>query len=216
MADRAPLVGMLDAVPDGQQPQAPLMSMPGFDIDPMSGYPMSPGMDKIVRGLAQGLVNNVKTPGAVMRPNPYPAGSEEAVWYDQNRADTMANWAPRTAMGMVGDGAPMAEGGALGSGGGWLRFPDKAAARTELNRSSRIIDKYDQQQRAWANGEGPKLTPAERAAWQDAFKTKQDAQEWLTSSQVMIPHERYSQALAAGKITKPEYDEFMRVVFGDE
>ena len=57
------------------------------------------------------------------------------------------------------------------------KFGDKAAARIELNRSTRIIEKY------WTKEQAGTLTKAERAEWVDAFKSKQAAQQYLTSTQ---------------------------------
>lgn len=71
--------------------------------------------------LADGIRQFLSTPGAVMQPNPYPAGSEEAAFYDQHRQAAMAQWAPGMAASMIGGGTPFAEAGALGAAGGRLR-----------------------------------------------------------------------------------------------
>lgn len=63
-------------------------------------------------------------------------------------------------------------------------FPNKAAARVELNRSTRLIEKYYRQDQERQNG-APKLTPQERAEWQAAFTTKSLAQQYLTASQIL-------------------------------
>jgi hypothetical protein len=65
-------------------------------------------------------INLVATPGAIMQPNPYPPGSEEASWYDDQRQQLINNAAPALAFAMLGAGAPMAESGAAGALGGKL------------------------------------------------------------------------------------------------
>lgn len=81
-----------------------------------------PRLQNILSGLIGGIKQQVATPGAVMQPNPYPAGSDEAAWYDNNRAATMANWAPGMALGMIGgSGVVPGEAGALRSGINWDR-----------------------------------------------------------------------------------------------
>jgi hypothetical protein len=58
------------------------------------------------------------------------------------------------------------------------KFSDKPAARIELNRSSRVIEKY------WVKHQsGEKISSSERAEWQEAFKRKSAAQQYLTSTQ---------------------------------
>ena len=95
-------------------------------FNPVTGDPYIPEFAEPVARfgshLAQGFVEQRATPGAVMQPNPYPTGSEEAAWYDNNRQDTINNWAPGMALGMIGTGAPMAQGGAAGIAGGKLQM----------------------------------------------------------------------------------------------
>jgi hypothetical protein len=62
-------------------------------------------------------------------------------------------------------------------------FPDKTSGRTELNLTTRLIDKYAKKQQAWQDGSGPALTKAERAEWQAAFMRKQAAQQYLVTTQ---------------------------------
>jgi hypothetical protein len=94
-----------------------------LDYDPLTGFPLKPipEVDKVIKGIASGLMQQAATPGAVMQPNPYPAGSEEATWYDQNRQDTMAQWAPGMALNTMGTGGVVGVGlgpgeAALGAG----------------------------------------------------------------------------------------------------
>ena len=78
-------------------------------------------------------------------------------------------------------------GGGLGTapirGQGTPAFPDKSAARAALNSASRIIDRYWNKHQASSYEGGQPLTSAERQQWQDAFKTKQNAQQYLEATQ---------------------------------
>ena len=79
-----------------------------LDVDPLTGFPLkpvSPKLNDVLRAIAGGIKDQIVTPGAVAKPNPYPEGSEEAAWYDNNRAATMANWAPGMALNTMGTGA---------------------------------------------------------------------------------------------------------------
>jgi hypothetical protein len=75
---------------------------------------------KLVGNTFRGAINLVATPGAIMQPNPYPPGSEEAFWYDDQRQQLINKAAPAMAFAMLGAGAPMAESGAVGALGGKL------------------------------------------------------------------------------------------------
>ena len=75
---------------------------------------------KLVGNAIRGATNLVATPGLIMQPNPYPPGSEEAVWYDIQREQLINQAAPAMAFAMLGAGAPIAESGALGALGGRL------------------------------------------------------------------------------------------------
>jgi hypothetical protein len=75
---------------------------------------------KSVGNAFRGAVNLVATPGAIMQLNPYPPGSEEASWYDDQREQLINKAAPAMAFAMLGAGAPMAESGAVGALGGKL------------------------------------------------------------------------------------------------
>ena len=76
--------------------------------------------DKVLAALLAGLKQQVATPGALMQPNPYPPGSEEASWYDQQKAETAAQWGPEMALNTIGTGAGFAKPGAVGIAGGKL------------------------------------------------------------------------------------------------
>ena len=73
---------------------------------------------KFVGNSIHGAISLVATPGAIMKPNPYPPGSEEAFWYDDQRQKLINKAAPAMAFAMLGAGAPMAESGAVGALGG--------------------------------------------------------------------------------------------------
>ena len=60
----------------------------------------------IAAALNKILAGTVAVPGQLAAPNPYPAGSEEHSWYEDQRAKGMMDWAPGMAMGMVGGGTP--------------------------------------------------------------------------------------------------------------
>jgi hypothetical protein len=78
-------------------------------------------------GAIKGIGDLAMTPGAVMKPNPYPEGSEDAAWYDNERAKKAADWAPDMAMTMVGGaGAVPAKANTLRSGLG-AKFKNQAA-----------------------------------------------------------------------------------------
>ncbi len=98
------------------------------------------------------------------------------------------------ATSLAGGGMAGAEKGAVGALGGDLRrvrptqslfppgFADKVAARIELSRSQRLIDKYYAKEQARGEG-GPALSAEERAEWLSAFGTKQKAQDYLVNTQ---------------------------------
>lgn len=82
----------------------PMTGLPiGIPADKMAGQPSA--VQKVIGGMLTGLKQQVELPGATMKANPYPDGSEEAAWYDQNRQETMANWAPGMALNTMGTGA---------------------------------------------------------------------------------------------------------------
>ena len=75
---------------------------------------------KLVENTFSGAISLVATPGAIMQPNPYPPGSEDAFWYEDQRQQLINKAAPAMAFAMLGAGAPMAESGAVGALGGKL------------------------------------------------------------------------------------------------
>lgn len=77
-------------------------------------------VNPMVKALIEGSVQSAAAPGQYMTPNPYPPGSEEASWYEDQRVKGGHDWATKTAMGMMGAGAPMAENNAAGVFGGKL------------------------------------------------------------------------------------------------
>jgi hypothetical protein len=95
---------------------------------------------KLAGNAFHGAINLVATPGAIMQPNPYPPGSEEASWYDDQREQTIKKWAPATAFGMMGAGAPMAERGAVGALGGKLSSPEIVSEELAGQTRSQIRD----------------------------------------------------------------------------
>jgi len=102
-------------LPVDHDPYADGASVPGtptmtpVDHDPYEvGNPMGevypPQGGNAVRDVGQGVADYVKTPGSLMQPNPYPAGSEEAQWYENNKADTEAGFGVNTALSTMGTG----------------------------------------------------------------------------------------------------------------
>jgi hypothetical protein len=77
-------------------------------------------VNPMVKALIEGAAANVAKPGQMMTPNPYPPGSEENDWFEGQRTKGMGDWAPRTAVSMLGGGMPFAEPGAAGIFGGKL------------------------------------------------------------------------------------------------
>ncbi|HLY88317.1 MAG TPA: hypothetical protein VKQ27_04975 [Acetobacteraceae bacterium] len=57
---------------------------------------------KVARGAGEGLIRDISTPGAMMKANPYPPGSEEADWYDGQRDKAATDWAPGMALNTMG------------------------------------------------------------------------------------------------------------------
>jgi hypothetical protein len=53
----------------------------------------------------EGLIEFAQAPGAIMAANPYPAGSEEAEFYEASRRQRMADWVPGAAVATMGTGA---------------------------------------------------------------------------------------------------------------
>jgi hypothetical protein len=105
---------------------------------------------KLVWNTFRGAINLAATPGAIMRPNPYPPGSEQAVWYDNQRQQLIDKAAPAMAFAMLGAGAPMAEGGAVGALGGKLSrlgtespkiLPEELAGQTRTQIRDLAVDK---------------------------------------------------------------------------
>lgn len=79
------------------------------DHDPFAiGNPMGevypPQGGNAVRDLARGVADYVKTPGSLMKANPYPAGSEEAQWYENAKSDMEAGFGASTALNTMGTG----------------------------------------------------------------------------------------------------------------
>lgn len=109
--------------------QAPIFApRPDAQYQGEGGAPTSPNDPYNRPGFLQGLAQHAMTPGAAMQPNPYPPGSEEAIWYDQHRQSTMDQWGPAQAASMIGGGSPFAQAGALGAAGGRTMMPGGSAS----------------------------------------------------------------------------------------
>jgi hypothetical protein len=89
-----------DELPD----VGPPMLSPGPQVS--QGAPWANRLfDRLPAAVMGGLARTVETPGAMMTPNPYPPGSEEAAFYDATKTATAAEWAPGMALNTTGTGA---------------------------------------------------------------------------------------------------------------
>lgn len=72
---------------------------------------------KLVGNAFRDAINLAATPGAIMQPNPYPPGSEEALWYDGQREQLINKAAPAMALTMLGGSGlvPVPAGTVLGA-----------------------------------------------------------------------------------------------------
>ncbi len=103
--------GVGQAMPEAYGANVPIM-------DPLVTAPLS--MAKMVTG-----------PGDLIKPNPYPEGSESWHWYEGQRDKGMTEWGASTAMNLAGTSAPFAPVGAAGVFGGRLaKTADLGALRT--------------------------------------------------------------------------------------
>lgn len=103
--------GVGEAMPEAYGAKAPIM-------DPLVTAPLS--IAKMVSG-----------PGDLVKPNPYPEGSEGWHWYEDQRDKGMKDWSTSTAMNLAGTSAPFAPVGAAGVFGGRLaKTADLGALRT--------------------------------------------------------------------------------------
>lgn len=102
---------------------------------------VNPAVKATIEHLATGAKHLAETPGAIAKPNPYPAGSEEALWYDTQRQNAGVSWAPEMALTMLGGGAAGVEGAAgeaaLGSGPARMRMIENADLYKELANQNR-------------------------------------------------------------------------------
>ena len=68
-----------------------------------------------VSGGLAALGQQAMVPGQLAKPNPYPEGSEAWSWYNDQKSNAEAQWAPEMAVGMIG--SPAAVGGLPGTVG---------------------------------------------------------------------------------------------------
>jgi len=86
--------------------------------------------DRLPSAVMGGLAQTVATPGALMAPNPYPEGSEEADWYERSKRSAAADWAPGMALNTMGTGAVVGvpvRGAEIALGAGPVRMGEIAA-----------------------------------------------------------------------------------------
>lgn len=73
----------------------------------------------LAKSLLSGTIATVKGPGELSSPNPYPPGSEEASWFEDQRQKGMLNWSHHVALNNLRMGlmAGPADAGAFAAGG---------------------------------------------------------------------------------------------------
>jgi hypothetical protein len=149
----------------GAQTTAPMQLNPypaGYPTDDSSYGPsiinavrgmFNPSFDedkRIVSGIYDAAKDAVLAPGRLMQPNPYPPGSEEASWYENQRQRAMIPAATNIATLLAGFGLPMAESGAVGALGGKLSrlgtespkiLPEELAGQTRTQIRDLAVDK---------------------------------------------------------------------------
>jgi hypothetical protein len=150
-----------------QPPRPPQQPATGPDL-PNVGAPLigdggqfSPGVpwanraadiaSKLAGNAFHGAINLAATPGAIMQPNPYPPGSEEAFWYDDQREQLINKAAPAMAFTMMGGSGlvPVPAGTVLGAnrvtrgketGAALGRTATSGLSQSELGAVSAISD----------------------------------------------------------------------------
>ena len=149
MAGEGLAASLAATVMGGQPWERPQLPDVGAPLIP-SGPQVSAGTnwandqaDRLSRGLMQfpgamatSLAQMVATPGAIAQPNPYPEGTGEWQAYENTRNDAAYNWAPPTALGMVGSAMPFSEVGAVGAGGGKLK------TKAPLQQMPQLAERY--------------------------------------------------------------------------
>jgi hypothetical protein len=136
---------MIDALMGPSAGQSPVFGDP-FAAEKFA----NPAVDSMIRGLG----NMVAGPGQIMAPNPYPPGSEEASWYEDQRSKGMQDWSRNAAMTLGAGGVPMAEKGAAGIFGGRLAktADQNALAEAEALHASGATKDQIWNQTGWFKG----------------------------------------------------------------
>lgn len=107
--------GMIDRARERlwTQPARPVMLDVGEPAIGDGGQ-FSPGVrgintvaERLPRAIVDSAVQAVKTPGEMMKPNPYPEGSEEWHFYEATKKKAATDWAPEMALNTMGTGAIM-------------------------------------------------------------------------------------------------------------
>lgn len=147
------------------QPERLRDTLPDVGPPPVGdGGQFSPGLPAVNRAadigsryvgsVVPGAVEAISTPGALMKPNPYPAGSEEAAWYDDQRDKTATQWGPPMALNTMGIGIHGAQPGSAGIFGGRLaQTADHAAlARAEKMAAEGVAPEAIHAETGWFQG----------------------------------------------------------------
>jgi hypothetical protein len=104
-----------------------------------------------VRNVMGALAAPVMVPGQMMKPNPYPPGSEEAAFYDASKISKGLDWAPEMALNMMGGGvAGTGKGGGVAVGSGPI---DPGLTRVHIRKASELpMDEASRMARAKEQG----------------------------------------------------------------
>lgn len=115
--------------------ERPYRGTQGFNVDRSSGMgPVARATPGVAGAVMGALADIAKVPGQQMAANPYPSGSEEASWYEDQRARNATNWGPEMAMNLAGTGTAFATKGAAGMFGGRLGANPKQLQALETAR----------------------------------------------------------------------------------
>lgn len=96
-----------------------------------------------VKGFIDKTAKHVAVPGQMMQANPYPPGSEENAWFENQREQTGQNWANSQALNMIGTGVPAAVPGAVGVAGGRLAATrNPLTGRLQVSPQQLLTDKF--------------------------------------------------------------------------
>jgi len=182
------------------------------DGDPFVGQYGGEVGGQVLSNLASGLMQWLETPGAVMH-GTQPADASSISEGDVERArqaeGAVNQWAPATALMMVGSGAPAAEEGALGTAGGRVTLRD--GTEIEIPEPPQTTPPappfYSSVERAVANA-GTNAAPAQQ--WLGAIRNTAGVkpeelqwtglEDWLNGQTGSVPKQAVQDYLAGNKV----------------